>query len=170
MGLAQGSQPLAFGHSEQAAVDVEGLVVRHRHDSSFHSNTDGHSYFQLLEDHLKQLRAEEGIESGDDEEDDEAAWEGWDVESDSSDSSSESGDWINVPSDGEDHLSLSDSEDEDGKKKKKNSKGKANADDDEDEEPIAAAPEPDRISSLATTKVNTSASLSTYQYSLPHVL
>ncbi|EIM80619.1 protein required for actin cytoskeleton organization and cell cycle progression [Stereum hirsutum FP-91666 SS1] len=139
MGLAQGSQPLAFGHSEQAAVDVEGLV--------------------LLEDHLKQLRAEEGIESGDDEEDDEAAWEGWDVESDSSDSSSESGDWINVPSDGEDHLSLSDSEDEDGKKKKKNSKGKANAgdDDDDDEVPVVAAPEPDRISSLATTKILTPA-------------
>lgn len=113
---------------------------------------DDLSYFQLLEDHLKQLRAEEGIESGDEKEDDEAAWEGWDVESDSSDSSSDAGDWINVDSDGEDHLSFSDSDDEDGKKKK-NLKGKAKADEDGDGESVAAAPEPDRISSLATTKV-----------------
>jgi hypothetical protein len=27
MGMAKGSQPLPFGHSAEAAVDIEGLVV-----------------------------------------------------------------------------------------------------------------------------------------------
>lgn len=28
MGIVKGAQPLAFGHSAEAAVDIEGLVVR----------------------------------------------------------------------------------------------------------------------------------------------
>ena len=28
MGLSGGTQPLPFGHSSEAAVDIEGLVVR----------------------------------------------------------------------------------------------------------------------------------------------
>ena len=28
MGIAKGAQPLPFGHSAEAAVDIEGLVVR----------------------------------------------------------------------------------------------------------------------------------------------
>ena len=35
MGMAKGSQPLPFGHSAEAAVDIEGLVVRPL-DSSLH--------------------------------------------------------------------------------------------------------------------------------------
>lgn len=133
MGIASGSQPLAFGHSTDAAVDIEGLI--------------------LLEDHLKALREEEGAESGaENDEDDEAGWENWDVESDSSESSSESGGWIDVDSDGDDDLDISDSEDE-GEKGEKNSKGKGK------EEGIAPSEEPAvaRISSLATSKILTPA-------------
>ncbi|KAF7796789.1 hypothetical protein EIP86_007973 [Pleurotus ostreatoroseus] len=132
MGITSGSQPLPFGHSSSAAVDIEGLV--------------------LLEDHYKQMREDEGIESGDEEEEeDEAAWEGWDVDSDSESSDG----WIDVESDGDDDFDVSDSEDEeDGAKSK--AKRKKGAEDPEgaeasmavDGEESAAA----RISSLATTK------------------
>lgn len=106
-----------------------------------------------MEDHYKRLREEDGIESGGEEEsDDEAAWEGWDVESDSSES--EEG-WIDVESDGDDDLDISDSEDESDKKSKAKGKKKAEEDEDEDED-VEMAPEvkePARVSSLATTKV-----------------
>ena len=75
---------------------------------------------QLLEDHYKQLREEEGIESGDEEEDDEAAWDNWEVESDSSDSTEG---WVDVSSDSEDDIEISDSEDE-GEQTKGKKKGK----------------------------------------------
>ncbi|KAF7295200.1 Protein SDA1 [Mycena indigotica] len=115
MGIASGSQPLPFGHSADAAVDIEGLA--------------------LLEDHLQQLRDEENGDV-DAEEDDEAAWNGWDVDSDSSDSESEG--WINVEDDDQD-LHISDSEDEDNKS-------------------TAAPPDgPARVSTLATTKILTPA-------------
>ncbi|KAI0670697.1 SDA1-domain-containing protein [Trametes maxima] len=145
MGIAKGSQPLPFGHSAQAAVDIEGLV--------------------LLEDHLKKLREEDGVASGDEEEDDKAAWEGWDVESDSDESSDG---WINVDSDSDGDLEVSDSEDEDDKRKKKG-KNKAKAGDDDDDEEDGKDAEDDgptqetaeevaqRISSLATTKILTPA-------------
>lgn len=108
--------------------------------------------YQLLEDHLKQLREEDGVE-GNVEEDDEAAWEGWDVEEDSSDESSDG--WVEVESDSEE-IEISDSEDE-GDKKKSKAKGKKKAEEDamdEDEHPAEPEPaEPARVSSLATTKV-----------------
>ncbi|KAI0637296.1 actin cytoskeleton organization and cell cycle progression protein [Trametes polyzona] len=139
MGMAKGSQPLPFGHSAQAAVDIEGLV--------------------LLEDHLKKLREEDGAASGAEDEDDEAAWEGWDVESDSDESSDG---WISVASDSDNDLEISDSEDEDDKRKKKKGKGKAAEEEDSDEEKEAekeetAAEAAQRISSLATTKILTPA-------------
>ncbi|KAI9056655.1 actin cytoskeleton organization and cell cycle progression protein [Trametes sanguinea] len=145
MGMAKGNQPLPFGHSAQAAVDIEGLV--------------------LLEDHLKKLREEEGVASGDEEEeDDEAAWEGWDVESDSDESSDG---WISVASDSEEDLEISDSEDEDDKRKKKGKgKAKATEEDEEDEDDGEASKQgaeetaeqaAQRISSLATTKILTPA-------------
>ncbi|KAG6910891.1 hypothetical protein DXG01_006574 [Tephrocybe rancida] len=115
MGLASGTQPLPFGHSADAAVDIEGL--------------------SLLEDHLQSLRDEEGVVL-DDEEDQEAAWDGWDVESDKSDSDSED-EWHNVSEDDND-LVISDSEDEA-----------------EREQPKSEAPP--RISTLATTKILTPA-------------
>ncbi|OSX64728.1 hypothetical protein POSPLADRAFT_1064899 [Postia placenta MAD-698-R-SB12] len=136
MTMAGGNQPLPFGHSTDAAVDIEGLV--------------------LLEDHLKALRAEEGIASGDENEDDEAAWEGWDVES--SEDSDDSGGWMDVESDGED-LEISDSEDE-GEKRPAKGKGKADVDADaestQDPTPVEEAAA-NRISSLATTKILTPA-------------
>ncbi|OJT14212.1 Protein sda1 [Trametes pubescens] len=141
MGIAGGSQPLPFGHSLQAAVDIEGLV--------------------MLEDHLKKLREEDGIVSGDEDEDETAAWEGWDVESDSDESSDG---WISVESDGDDDLDISDSEDEGDKKHKKKKKGKGKAEDEMEEDGEEASkvevPEEDavqRVSSLATTKILTPA-------------
>ncbi|KAI0807056.1 actin cytoskeleton organization and cell cycle progression protein [Fomes fomentarius] len=140
MGIAKGSQPLPFGHSAEAAVDIEGLV--------------------LLEDHLQKLREEDGVGSGD--EDDEAAWEGWDVESDSSESSDG---WISVDSGSDEDLEISDSEDEDDKqshkKPKRKGKGKATGDDEsegEEEQKEEAGEEAvKRISTLATTKILTPA-------------
>ncbi|KAJ6513813.1 SDA1-domain-containing protein [Mycena vitilis] len=116
MGMASGTQPLAFGHSADAAVDIEGLA--------------------LLEDHLQKLRDEDNVVL----EDDEAAWEGWDVDSDSSDSDSEG--WLDVEDNDED-LHISDSEDEDNPK---------------DKPPPDTEVDPaTRISTLATTKILTPA-------------
>ncbi|KAI0713306.1 actin cytoskeleton organization and cell cycle progression protein [Earliella scabrosa] len=141
MGIAKGSQPLPFGHSAEAAVDIEGLV--------------------LLEDHLKKLREEDGAASGDDNEDDEAAWEGWDVETDSSEESSDG--WISVDSDSDSDLEISDSEDEGDRKAKRKGKGKSKdaeeeSDNEEGEEKQETAEEAvKRISTLATTKILTPA-------------
>ncbi len=63
------------------------------------------------------------------------------MESESSDDSSDSGGWIGVESDGEDHLNISDSDDEGGKSRDKLRK---------DDEPASGA---NRTSTLATTKV-----------------
>ncbi|KAF8921593.1 SDA1-domain-containing protein [Mucidula mucida] len=119
MGIASGSQPLPFGYSADAAVDIEGL--------------------SLLEDHFQQLRKEDGEDVDPEAEED---WGNWDVESDDSDSSSESDGWIDVEDDGKD-LEVSDSEDEDDADKK--------------DAPEEEAP---RISTLATTKILTPADFS----------
>ncbi|PBK77811.1 actin cytoskeleton organization and cell cycle progression protein [Armillaria solidipes] len=98
MGMASGTQPLPFGHSADAAVDIEGL--------------------SLLEDHFNKLREDEDVdmdEAGD------TGWENWDVESDSSDSDEESEGWIDVD-DTDDQLVISDSEDEGEKKDGENAK------------------------------------------------
>lgn len=86
-------------------------------------------------------------------EDDQAGWDNWDVESDSSDESSDG--WQDVGSDGGDDLEVSDSDDDDDTKSKKN-KGKGKATDDGgdgEKEEDAPAPDPARVSTLATTKV-----------------
>ncbi|KAJ3728926.1 SDA1-domain-containing protein [Lentinula raphanica] len=100
---------LPFGHSTNAAADIEGLW--------------------LLESHFKQLREEEegnmNTDAESEEDNDGTGWEGWDIESDSdSDSDSEDG-WQDVSSDSDGDIELSDSEDEvDGKKEKNKEKGK----------------------------------------------
>ncbi|KAF7322718.1 Protein SDA1 [Mycena chlorophos] len=112
MGMANGSAPaLPFGHGADAAVDIEGLA--------------------LLEDHLQQLRDEENGGGDGMQEDDDAAWNGWDSDSSSSDSASEG--WIDVEDDDQD-LHISDS-------------------DDDQERPPADS----RVSTLATTKILTPA-------------
>ncbi|KAL4249562.1 Protein SDA1 [Abortiporus biennis] len=127
--------PLPFGHSVEAAADIEGLV--------------------LLEDHLQKLREEDGVDMDNLDEDDEGAWDGWDVESDTSEESADG--WIDVESDGED-LVVSDSDDEDKPKKGKGKQKATNDDDDDNDEEMAAElTEPARISSLATTKILTPA-------------
>ncbi|VDB96170.1 unnamed protein product [Peniophora sp. CBMAI 1063] len=140
MGLAAGAQAQAFGHSQQAAVDIDGLV--------------------LLEDHLAAAR-EDGDE--DMEEDDEKAWANWEVETDSSESDSESEGWIEVESDGEE-LDISDSDEEEDKKRRKKRKGGEESDEEsegekegEGEEAKAVEVEEKRISTLATTKILTPA-------------
>lgn len=101
-------------------------------------NGDSLNHFQLLEDHLQKLRDEDGITMNDDN-DDEAAWQGWDVESDSSDESESEG-WIDVE-DNNETLNISDSEDEGDKVKGTQDSG---------EVPASSS----RISTLATTKVS----------------
>jgi len=61
MSLANGSRALPFGHSKEAAEDIEGLV--------------------LLEDHLQKIVVN----------DDQATWHGWDIESNSSEESESEG-------------------------------------------------------------------------------
>ncbi|KAH7889879.1 SDA1-domain-containing protein [Phlebopus sp. FC_14] len=127
MGVSAGRQPLPYGHSADAAVDIEGLA--------------------LLEDHLKKLREEEtGEVAGDEDDDDDAAWEGWDIESDSSEDSESEG-WIDVESDGDD-LDVSDSEDE---------KEKPDVTPGEDAEDKGTQAEDIQISTLATSKILTPA-------------
>ena len=150
MGLTSNARP--FGRSTDAAVDIEGLVVSSK--AVLRCSAVTHNCYKLLEDHLKRLREEEGAPNADMEEDDEAAWEGWDVESDSSDNESSDG-WIDVESDGEDNLEVSDSEDE-GDLKKDKGKGKEKAmdvDKEDDGDEVPALLDPSRISTLATTKV-----------------
>ncbi|KAJ8095236.1 Severe Depolymerization of Actin [Marasmius tenuissimus] len=120
MGMTSGShKPLPFGHSAVAAVDIEGL--------------------SLLEDHLQKLREEDNVE----EMDEEAAWNGWDAESDSSEDSDGSEDWINVEDSDQEYFDVSDSDDE------KEKEGQ--------EEGEKAEPEEAKISTLATTKILTPA-------------
>ncbi|KAH8116301.1 SDA1-domain-containing protein [Phellopilus nigrolimitatus] len=89
-------QPAAFGHETGGGNSViEGL--------------------DLLEDHMRKINEDDdNAEAGDDEED----WAGWEVASETSDSSSASEGWIDVPSDSENELDLSDSDDEKEKKEK----------------------------------------------------
>lgn len=77
---------------------------------------------------------------------DEAAWNGWDVESDSSEESGSDG-WMDVDSGGEDNLDISDSEDEAEK-----ASGTKPSDGTSEAAP-EAGPDPNRVSTLATTKV-----------------
>lgn len=151
MGLTSNARP--FGHSTGAAVDIEGLVVSPI--AVLRCSAVAHNHYQLLEDHLKRLREEEGAPDAEMEEDDEAAWDGWDVESDSSDDESSDG-WIDVESDGEDNLEVSDSEDEGDSKKDNNGERKEkvmDVDKEDDGDEVPALLDPSRISTLATTKV-----------------
>jgi protein SDA1 len=108
-------------------------------------------FYQLLEDHLQKIREEDGAEPGD--EDDEAAWDAWDVESDSSEEDSDSEPWINVDSDSDNDLDISDSEDERPSKKEGKARAKLPGDDEPMDTKDTQEPVPDRVSTLATTKV-----------------
>lgn len=88
----------------------------------------------------------------DDDEGDEAAWQGWDVESDSSGDSSGSEDWINVDDDNDSDLEVSDSDDE-GQEKK----------------PPVADDAPARQSTLATTKACITLDLFRVTFFLTHI-
>ncbi|TIB70754.1 SDA1-domain-containing protein [Wallemia mellicola] len=133
MGLSSGKEVLKYGQSGEAASGIEGL--------------------DLLEKHL----ADKDNEGEGDEEDEEKAWDDWDVES--GDESSESEGWVNVSDDDDDEINLSDSDDEDSKKKKKEKK-------DSEEQAEKATDEPkeestddaiQRLSTLATERILTPA-------------
>ncbi|KAJ6256041.1 hypothetical protein Dda_9133 [Drechslerella dactyloides] len=101
----------------------------------------------------KQNKTEEGGDGADGDVDDDQAWEGWDVESDSD----ESGSWIAVASDDENDIEISDSEDDKPSTKSKKAKAGAPTEGDSAEPPDSAAT--DGIMSLATTKILTPADL-----------
>jgi protein SDA1 len=83
------------------------------------------------------------------EEGEEAAWEGWDVESNSSDDSRS---WHDVESDGEKEFDVSDSDNESPKRSDKG-KGKAiGHQEGEGKEDVEMKDEAPRLSTLATTK------------------
>jgi protein SDA1 len=107
----------------------------------------------LLEDHLNAQRAEQGDED-EEMEDEEAAWEGWDVESNSPDDSDDSTSWHNVESDGGEAFDVSDIDDE---PPKKTDKGKGEAMEQkgsEEKEDVEMKDGVPRVSTLATTKVS----------------
>lgn len=78
------------------------------------------------------------------------AWEGWDVESESSEESDDSG-WKDVQSDGDDAFSVSDSDEEKPKKKEEVNENELNEDNLKSGDAIAT--ENRKTSTLATTKV-----------------
>lgn len=139
-------------YGEEAIGEIEGLDLLER----------------WKEEERKRRRIEKGLDPDasdlDDEgEDDEAAWNDWNVEEDDSD---DSGGWINVESDEE--INISDSEDEATKPKKK-VKFDLGSDDEEEEMPKAASEAPSTASSaaalsrLATTRILTPADLAKLQ-------
>ena len=90
---------------------------------------------------MQKLREEDGLNL--DGEDDDAVWQGWDIESnDSDEDSDEDEDWINVDDDEDEPLVISDSEDENEKAKN------------DQASPSHESPNPPRISTLATSKVS----------------
>lgn len=149
-------QPPAYGHVADAAVDIEGLeVIICFHLLFWKQNTEVVFFSKLLEAHFEKLRAEGNDGDGaNEDEGGEEDWEGWEVDSESSDSSSEG--WIDVSSDEEEEIYISESEDESSKKgKRKEEKHDAgveamNTTTDLQPQTEAAA----RVSSLATTKVS----------------
>jgi len=87
-------------------------------------------------------------------EDEEAAWEGWDVESNSSDDSDDCGSWHNVESDGGEAFDVSD----DDESPKRTEKGNA-VQEGEEKEDVEMKDEAPRVSTLATTKVGPTSKL-----------
>jgi protein SDA1 len=79
--------------------------------------------------------------SGDGVEDDDAAWREWEVESDSSESSSDSNGWIDVSSDDEQDIAIDDSDGERVELSKPM---------EQEQEEVGPT---ERVSTLATTKV-----------------
>lgn len=111
---------------------------------------------------LEKWKEEQGINSENEAEDEEAGWNNWDAESDDSDDGEG---WINVESDGED-IDISDSEDEREKKKAKAKAASGSADGEDaskateaKENAEALKEEENRISKLATTRILTPADL-----------
>ena len=90
---------------------------------------------------MEKLREEDGLNL---DEDDDAVWQGWDIESnDSAEDSDEDEDWINVDDDEDGPLVISgDSEDENEKAKN------------DQATPSLESLNPPRISTLATSKVS----------------
>jgi protein SDA1 len=120
---------------------------------------------ELLEEWKAEERRKKRDETGVDESEDEAkiieeeereGWKNWDVEEDDSD---DSGGWIDVPSDGEQDIEVSDSDDEPKLKKLKINEPEKQQDPDA-ATPVSATVSTERIkSNLATTRILTPADL-----------
>ncbi|OCB85450.1 SDA1-domain-containing protein [Sanghuangporus baumii] len=114
-------QPLAFGQEAQPnKAVIDGLDVSALVFCKFFLLIDYLLKRKLLEEHIRRMKETEadGSDTNDEESDDEDAWEGWEIASDS-DSSSSSDGWIDVSSDSENDLEISDSEDEKRTQEKK---------------------------------------------------
>ncbi|CAO1619913.1 unnamed protein product [Parajaminaea phylloscopi] len=81
LALQAGQGPRAYGVAEAGVQGIQGL--------------------ELLEQHLEEEKAKRAEEGSDAEDEDEAAWKQWELESDSDGESDDSGGWINVDSDGD---------------------------------------------------------------------
>ncbi|BEI81033.1 hypothetical protein CcaverHIS002_0201930 [Cutaneotrichosporon cavernicola] len=132
MGLIDG-QVAAYGYSKVAAEGIEGL--------------------ELLDEHFAAMRKE--ANGGD-----EGGWDNFEVESDS-DSDSEGG-WMDVVSDGDDDIVMSDSDDDEPKAKKRKTKAKDEAEEEDDDAKSVAststtATEAKKLSLLAQQKILTPA-------------
>ncbi|BGP15092.1 hypothetical protein JCM10213_002762 [Rhodosporidiobolus nylandii] len=136
---ADGRKALKFGEDRETVRGIQGL--------------------DLFAKHLaEQAAAADGEEPAED--DDEAGWDGWDVESGSE--SDSSGGWINVDSEGESDLEISDSDDDDEDKARKKRKVEARAAkgkgkklaavEEEDEEDEAPAAKKGKVVEVAGTK------------------
>lgn len=105
-----GIVPKGFGETDEGVKGIQGL--------------------DLLRNYL-----DKKLEDGEEEQDQED-WKNWEVDEDDDDDSDGSGGWINVESDGEDDINISDSDDDSKFKKKKKEKKvkKSFADRDSDDE------------------------------------
>ncbi|BGP23962.1 SDA1 domain protein [Rhodotorula toruloides] len=139
-GAAEKKRRLKFGEDRETVHGIEGL--------------------DLFAQHLANQAEQNGAEAVEDE-DDEAGWEGWDVEDDSDADSDSSGGWIEVSSEGED-LEISDSDDDDEDKARKRrrveareaKKRKLEAVEEDEEDVVAPVLKGKKVVDVAGTKVD----------------
>ncbi|KAK2627740.1 hypothetical protein QTJ16_002386 [Diplocarpon rosae] len=147
MGIKSGAiRELRFG--EQEAGGIEGLELLEEWKRNERKR-------KREEAGLSELESDDEGGSDDEDEEDGKGWENWDAESDSSD---DSGGWINVESDAD--IEISDSEDDEpNPKKAKLDKEAAEIEEKENADRILEK----KISKLATTKILTPADLAKLQ-------
>ncbi|TNY18052.1 SDA1-domain-containing protein [Rhodotorula diobovata] len=142
-GAEERKTALKFGEDRETVKGIQGLDLFAKHLAEQAQNADGEA-------------------PADQDEDDEAGWDGWEAESGSE--SDSSGGWVNVESEGESDLEISDSDDDDEDKARKRRKVEAReareakkrgleavAEEDEEDE---ASPPKKRAVDVAATKAD----------------